>query len=397
MNKGTKLFYENRNICTKKDQLDTNDLNAVVASLCKNINLASEDIQEKISNLDKRYPTRKYFLDFFRKIFTSNSVCAVEYWLQRGHSEEYAKEQVKYQQSARSKVSINYWLNKGYSQEDAKTSVAIEQSKRSKAAYSTRDDLYRKQKSIRCVEYWTKRGYSEEDAIEQVKLIQSYYGKKAKGKIPAHKQNTKLEYYINLGYSEDSEAALSNRQNTFSLRKCIEKYGEEIGKFIFDQRQTKWQNTLNSKTPEELSVINSKKSNRSNFININELKSEPGIFYIIKIAENKIKIGITSKKTVYNRYSREELLDCDILMSKSTNLYNSFLYEQHIKSILKSNKIEKADQIKNFGYTETFIVDDAALSEILEMMKNDISFFEENFRNNEEFIYGVDKKGRKNI
>lgn len=55
-----------------------------------------------------------------------------------------------------------------------------------------------------------------------------------------------LEYYKNQNMSEeDAKKALKDRQTTFSLEKCIKKYGEEIGKIRFTQRQEKWINSLN--------------------------------------------------------------------------------------------------------------------------------------------------------
>ena len=67
---------------------------------------------------------------------------------------------------------------------------------------------------------------------------------------------TSKEYYIKRGYSEEEAIRkLKERQRTFTLEKCIEKYGEDEGKRVFEERQKKWQNTLNSKPIEELCRI----------------------------------------------------------------------------------------------------------------------------------------------
>lgn len=72
--------------------------------------------------------------------------------------------------------------------------------------------------------------------------------------------NTTLSYYLKKGLSlEEAKESLKNRQKTFTLQKCIERYGEEKGKEIFNERQIRWQNTLNSKSESELSEINRKK------------------------------------------------------------------------------------------------------------------------------------------
>jgi len=57
--------------------------------------------------------------------------------------------------------------------------------------------------------------------------------------------STKLEYWINKGFSEeDANKQLTKRQTTFTLDICIEKYGEEKGKEIYYNRQQRWQKSL---------------------------------------------------------------------------------------------------------------------------------------------------------
>lgn len=71
----------------------------------------------------------------------------------------------------------------------------------------------------------------------------------------------RLEYFLEQGMSlEEAKEALDKRQSTFSRDKCIEKYGEELGLEIFEQRQNKWQQTLTSKPEEEIREINSRKA-----------------------------------------------------------------------------------------------------------------------------------------
>ncbi len=69
--------------------------------------------------------------------------------------------------------------------------------------------------------------------------------------------NTQLTYYMNrLGMNKgEAEIALRNRQATFSLSKCIEKYGNEIGQSKFKGRQDKWLASFNDRPDEELADI----------------------------------------------------------------------------------------------------------------------------------------------
>ena len=57
--------------------------------------------------------------------------------------------------------------------------------------------------------------------------------------------NCTLDYYLARGMSEEeAKKALKERQSTFSLKKCIEKYGEEEGTKRFKERQEKWMSNL---------------------------------------------------------------------------------------------------------------------------------------------------------
>ncbi len=71
--------------------------------------------------------------------------------------------------------------------------------------------------------------------------------------------NTSLKFYLNLGMTEDEATqALSERQATFTLEKCIARHGEE-GKEIFADRQLRWQATLDAKPDDEIERINNLK------------------------------------------------------------------------------------------------------------------------------------------
>lgn len=73
--------------------------------------------------------------------------------------------------------------------------------------------------------------------------------------------NTRIECYLQKGMSyEEARKALSKRQCTFSLEKCQKKYGKQKGKEIWEARQQKWLNTLNSKSKEEIDDINKRKT-----------------------------------------------------------------------------------------------------------------------------------------
>lgn len=167
----------------------------------------------------------------------------------------------------------------------------------------------RQEKQIVCIPYWLKRGYTEEEAkIEiskfQSKSAQSFYAKlRAKGE--KFLNNTTLEFYLERGYSEeDAIIARSERQRTFTLEKCIDRHGEEEGYTIWKDRQERWQNTLNSKSQEEIDAINFKKyygrkfqASKSSLKLFNPLIEQIIIENILTIDE--IYIGLHENKKEY--------------------------------------------------------------------------------------------------
>ena len=55
------------------------------------------------------------------------------------------------------------------------------------------------------------------------------------------RNTNQIKYWINKGYSyEEAKQKVSERQSTFTLEKCIAKYGEEEGTRRYTERQTKW-------------------------------------------------------------------------------------------------------------------------------------------------------------
>jgi len=109
--------------------------------------------------------------------------------------------------------------------------------------------------------YWLKHGYSEEEAERKRMEFQHsniYKAIDAAKKVPS---NTQIEYYTQKGYSiEEAKKIISDRQRTFTLEKCIAKYGEQEGRKRWKDRQNKWMESLNKKTLEEKQQINKRKS-----------------------------------------------------------------------------------------------------------------------------------------
>lgn len=111
-------------------------------------------------------------------------------------------------------------------------------------------------------EHWMKKGYSEEEAslkLEEISKIgienlnKFNEDRKENPNNFLDKTNTRIEYYISKGFSEkESLELLKNRQSTFSLEKCIEKYGVEEGLNRWKSRQYKWLRSIEGKITNEM-------------------------------------------------------------------------------------------------------------------------------------------------
>lgn len=126
-----------------------------------------------------------------------------------------------------SPMKIEFWLKKGYSKKQAELEI-------------------KKQRPLN-KEYWIAKGWSKEDAINKI----SEYQSKQSIKFQKKRRNNpgeygdiasnQLKYWLKKGYSKkESKEKLKDRQATFSLEKCIEKYGEVEGRNRWKKRQEKW-------------------------------------------------------------------------------------------------------------------------------------------------------------
>lgn len=155
-------------------------------------------------------------------------------------------------------------------------------------------------------------------------------------------KNTKLSYYLSKGMSEEeAKDALKKRQTTFSLERCIEKYGEDEGRKRFEARQQKWQEALNSKSEEEKKEIRRKKGLDKNGnphkggITFDRLKHDKTlskkdcfIYLLFNKLNKKYKIGITTRK-IKSRFGKD-YLNTDLIFIKKSNTINCLNLEQEL-------------------------------------------------------------------
>lgn len=95
----------------------------------------------------------------------------------------------------------------------------------------------RKERSPFSKEFYKARGRNEEEVHDFVKTA-----------LKDRLTETQLEYWIAKGYNEETaKEMLSERQRTFTLEKCIAKYGEIEGRKKYENRQIQWSRKIEEK------------------------------------------------------------------------------------------------------------------------------------------------------
>lgn len=205
-----------------------------------------------------------------------------EYWLIRGWSLEDSIIKIKnikenWKKPKYSNLNIKFWLDRGFTELESIKKISEIQKNRSQKATNTRmnnlnyiplispftedfwikkgitdkNEIEYKIKSQRKlnIEYWLNKGFNKHDSIKKVSEYQKENSMKSiknwqskKGTIEyKNRQSTNIEYYLNKGFSIlDGERLLIERQRTFTLEKCIIKYGLEEGSKIYNKRQKDW-------------------------------------------------------------------------------------------------------------------------------------------------------------
>lgn len=182
----------------------------------------------RLAYYQKRYPelSKEEQEKMWHQYTRSTNYTCVEYYEAKGFSKEEAqKERDKYVAEVAKKIS-------------AKVSGEGNGMHRSKTSQEKRNGI-----SPRNIAFY-ERLYPDLSHEEHLKLQRAFFDKNAKAIKDAVK-TTNLEYYLQQGMSEkDAREALAERQRTFTLEKCIKKYGEDEGRKRYLERQKKWKSSL---------------------------------------------------------------------------------------------------------------------------------------------------------
>lgn len=183
----------------------------------------------------------------------------IEYWKKIYPEKSLEELEVLRSEAAKkkNKCNIAYWVNKYPEKTEEEITVLYKEFYRSWLSHqkgwgkgekncnsknnSTQEE--RNSRSPRNIAFY-ERKYPELSHEEHLKLQQEFFNKNALSIKNAIK-STNIEYYLNQGMSEEeAKKALHDRQATFTLEKCIKKYGEIEGLKIFSDRQQRWLRSL---------------------------------------------------------------------------------------------------------------------------------------------------------
>lgn len=219
---------------------------------------------------------------------------------------------------------------------------------------------------------WSKnfKGYAALTPDEISKKIKALYTKSFVSMNANNNNHLRLDYYISRGYSEEEAGRLlHDRQRTFTLDKCIKKYGQELGKKVFADRQEKWQNTLKSKSAEEIDRINRAKTKCSRFLRSYSKISQKlfnQLYEKIKHSFTNVYFAtlIKDTPTAYNNYEYEVLTEdnyhkyyLDFYIEDNNKIIEfdgDYWHGEKRGNLLRDNLREA--HLKRLGYTNIFHV-----------------------------------------
>jgi len=325
------------------------------------------------------------------------------YWTSRGWSEEeaLAKRYPDNKNPETSPMNINFWINKGFTKEEA-------------------DFKVKSQRKLN-KEYWIKMGFTESESIEKLKDFQKQNSEKFQIKMRENekfrntvnsKKTNNINYWLNRGLSlEDAKSKLSERQSTFSLKKCIEKHGDEMGKQIWNKRQEKWIKSLslsdyNGRDNKDSKTIESFKNKYGinwvePYLNQISFKDSEKILHLTsfenyremidQLVSDKYKLGDISYFLKYkvleeiyntNRLDMLDYLTNNYEFNYKTPEYYQKKYENWIDKFIEDNTFKNKEEVKfllsfpKYEYLIDYMIENYRITDIIIYLKGKlISFY----------------------
>jgi G:T-mismatch repair DNA endonuclease (very short patch repair protein) len=262
-----------------------------------------------------------------------------QYWTSRGWSEgdAYIKSRQCSQKGKISTYSREFWT--------AKINSNTEKN-------YTDDEADYERNSRRPIrkEYWMKLGYSDQESerlcLEQKNKNNKAGANAAKSNIEIQKITSKrcVEYWISKGCTEvESKEEVSKQQATFTLKKCIEKYGEEDGKQRWLDRQEKWHKSYKKS--------NFSKVSQRLFWEICEKLDRLNDIYFAELDDDKNKDLSGRNHEIRLRLDRVVLPDFIDTKQNKIIEFDGTYWHGEVGRGNKDRDENKEDLYKKFGYT----------------------------------------------
>ena len=180
-----------------------------------------------------------------------------------------------------------------------------------------------------------------------IQNVEEHISNFVKSKIKDRISDTTLQYYINMGYSiEESNNLLKERQRTFSLEKCVERYGLENGYKRWVDRQEKWLNNYKK--------VNYSKISQELFISLYNELLRVGFcerVYFAKL-DNDGNIHDTNKNYEYRlRLNKSYILPDFFIPSLGLIIEFDGTYYHRVTTENKKREKLRDENIVNSGYT----------------------------------------------
>lgn len=200
--------------------------------------------------------------------------------------------------------------------------------------------------------FWIKKGYTEEESIQLAwDKTEKNRKKCAQMRInePEHFNGTltnQTAYWEKKLFTPEAAAGIvSQRQTTFSLDVCIDKYGEEEGLRIWKHRQEKWQNILANKSEEEKLEINRKKLTRNGAFS----KASQDIFrqILYHLKDQNIINNENENEIFYYEHGGEKIIRIGNNHFKPDFLWNKVIIEFDGDYWHGSENARERDKIRN--------------------------------------------------
>ncbi len=238
-----------------------------------------------------------YKYNTFRNLGIFGKSCRKsEYWINRGYNEDQIKSKISdIQSTSKIEKCAKRW---NCTEEEARLKwKGIHSDKRERLTKTGEWEIacdkmggFKLKNVIKRINPDTNKLYTEAEAKEWIHYTTGLGGKN-RVVVPGM-YNTSLLYYINKGFSEkESIELLKERQQTFTLEKNIKRHGEIEGRKRFEDRQKRWQNTLNQKSDAEKLDILIRKLKRFGYYSIQSYKFFESIVNELDIKDSKMYFG----------------------------------------------------------------------------------------------------------